>query len=61
MGERGMTIGEYLKRNDIDTYRKLMVIGRRQQKIELGDKPERLMQHDAYKRVRGALRQIRWG
>lgn len=57
-----MTIGEYLKRNDIDTYRKLMGIkSKRKKKIMLGDKPERLMQHDAYKRVRGALRQIRWG
>lgn len=61
MGERGMTIGEYLKRNDIDTYRKLMVIGRRQQKIELGDKPERLMQHDGYKRIGRRIRQIKWG
>lgn len=61
MGERGMTIGEYLKRNDIDTYRKLMVIGRRQQKIELGDKPERLMQHDGYKRIGRRIRQVKWG
>ena len=30
-------------------------------KIELGDRPENLMKHDAYRRVRGALRQIRWG
>ena len=30
-------------------------------KIELGDRPENLMKHDAYRRVRGSLRQIRWG
>jgi len=29
--------------------------------IELGDSISNLMKHDAYKRVRGALRQIRWG
>jgi len=64
-----MNIGDYLKKNDPDIYKKLMQIGRKQQKkkkrenkgIELGDNPERLMMHDAYKRVRGALRQIRWG
>lgn len=28
--------------------------------IELGDSIEHLMSHRAYKRVRGALRQIRW-
>lgn len=56
-----MKIGEILKRTDIDTYRKLMRIRNKKGKIRLGDKPERLMQHDAYKRVRGALRQIRWG
>ncbi len=58
-----MTIGEILRRTDIDTYRKLLKIGKRQNKkeIELGDRPENLMKHDAYKRVRGALRQTRWG
>ncbi len=57
-----MNIGEIIRSKDIDTYRKLMGIkSKRKKKIMLGDKPERLMQHDAYKRVRGALRQIRWG
>ena len=58
-----MTIGEYLRRNDIDTYRKLMQIGRQQDKkkeIELGDRPERLMQHDGHKRQGGRVKQIRW-
>lgn len=56
-----MTIGEIMRYKDIDTYRKLMRIRNKKGKIRLGDKPENLMQHDAYKRVRGALRQIRWG
>lgn len=59
-----MTIGEYLRRNDIDTYRKLMVIGRKQQdkkkEIELGDRPEKLMQHDSYRREGRRIRQTRW-
>lgn len=60
LGERGMTIGEYLRKNDIDTYRKLMMIGRRQQKIKLGDKPERLMQHDSHKRIGRRIKQTKW-
>ena len=57
-----MKIGEILRRTDIDTYRKLKRIAKKQNKkeIELGDRPERLMQHRSYKRVRGALRQIKW-
>jgi len=55
-----MTIGEYLRRTDIDTYRQLMRIGR-QQKIELGDRPEKLMQHDGYKRIGRRIRQTKWG
>ena len=60
-----MTIGEYIKLTDIETYNKLKKLCRliidKPRKIELGDKPENLMKHDAYKRVRGALRQIKWG
>ena len=60
-----MRIEEILKSKDIEIYRELKKIGRkkrrRKNKIELGDKVENLMKHDAYKRVRGALRQIRWG
>ncbi|WP_236910172.1 hypothetical protein [Clostridium sp. Cult3] len=57
-----MTIGEYLRKNDIDTYRKLKAIGRRQQKkIKLGDRPEKLMQRDSYKRQGRRVRQVKWG
>lgn len=60
-----MTIGEYLRLTDIDTYRRLLNIGRRQQKkkkeIKLGDRPERLMQHDSYKRQGRRIRQVKWG
>ncbi len=58
-----MTIGEYIKLTDIETYKKLIKLCKIKPKkeIELGDRPENLMKHDAYKRVRGALRQIRWG
>jgi hypothetical protein len=58
-----MTIGEYLRKNDIDTYKKLKKIGEKQQrkKIKLGDRPERLMMHDAYKRIGRRIRQIKWG
>lgn len=52
---------EIIKFKDIDTYRKLMRIRNKKGKIRLGDKPERLMQHDAYKRVGRRIRQIRWG
>lgn len=53
-----MTIGEYLRRNDIDTYRKLMRIGRQQ--IKLGDSVENLMRHDSYRREGRRIRQIKW-
>lgn len=57
-----MTIGEIIRYNDIDTYRKLMMIGRRQQnKIKLGDRPENLMKHDSYKRQGRRVRQVKWG
>jgi len=64
-----MNIGDYLKKNVPDIYKKLMQIGRKQQKkkkrenkaIELGDNPERLMMHDAYKRIGRRIRQIKWG
>lgn len=60
-----MRIGEYLRESDIDTYKKLKRVRKskrkKKNKIELGDRPENLMKHDAYKRVRGRLRQIKWG
>ena len=61
-----MTIGEILRRTDIDTYKQLMRIGKKQYKkndkgIKLGDRPENLMKHDAHKRIGRRLKQIRWG
>lgn len=55
-----MTIGEYLRRNDIDTYRKLMKMGK-DNEIKLGDKPENLMKHDSYKRIGRRIKQRGWG
>lgn len=54
---------EIIKFKDIDTYRKLMQIGRRHNKkeIELGDRPENLMKHRSYKRIGRRIRQIKWG
>ena len=57
-----MTIGEHWRRNDIDTYRKLMKVGRRKQKkIKLGDRPENLMKHNSYKRHGRRIKQVKWG
>lgn len=58
-----MIIEEYLKKNDIDTYRELKNIGRMQKKkdIKLGDRPERLMQHDSYRKQGRRVRQVKWG
>ena len=60
-----MTIGEILRKTDINTYNRLIKLFKieidKPRKIELGDRPENLMKHDSYRRVRGALRQIRWG
>lgn len=58
-----MRMEEIIKFKDIDTYRKLMQIGRRQKKkrIKLGDRPENLMKHRSYKRIGRRIRQIRWG
>lgn len=58
-----MTIGEIIRYKDIDIYRKLMQIGRRQKKkrIKLGDRPENLMKHRSYKRIGRRIRQIKWG
>lgn len=60
-----MTIGEILRRTDIDTYNRLIKLFKTEidkpRKIELGDKPENLMKHDAHKRIGRRLKQIRWG
>lgn len=60
----GMTIGEILQINSPGIYKKLIQIGKAdkpKKKIELGDSTENLMSANSYKRVRGALRQTRWG
>ena len=58
-----MTIGEIIRFKDIDTYRELKNIGRMQKKkdIKLGDRPERLMQHDSYRKQGRRVRQVKWG
>lgn len=53
-----MTIGEIIRYKDIDTYRKLMQIGKNN-KIKLGDKPENLMKHNSYKRQGRSIRQMK--
>lgn len=56
-----MTIRELIKANDIDTYRRLQkMCKRRKKKIELGDRPERLMGHDSYRREGRRIRQKGW-
>lgn len=59
-----MRIGEIIRNDDIDTYRKLKKMCRKKKKakrIELGDRPERLMQHDSYRRCGRRIRQVKWG
>lgn len=61
---RELTIGDYIRENDIDTYIELKKIGRMQNKkkeIKLGDRPERLMQHDSYRKQGRRVRQVKWG
>lgn len=55
-----MTIRELMKANDIDTYRRLQKMCRKK-KVELGDRVERLMQHDSYRRQGRRIRQVKWG
>ncbi|MCR2042677.1 hypothetical protein [Anaerosalibacter massiliensis] len=54
-----MTIGEYLRKSDINTYRKLKNIYKKKKakKIKLGDKVENLMRHDSYKRCGRRIKQ----
>lgn len=57
-----MTIRELIKANDIDAYRGLLQLDREQKKgIRLGDRVERLMQHDSYRREGRRIRQVKWG
>lgn len=54
-----MTIGEYLREKDINTYKKLMKIGKKQN-IKLGDTPENLMKHDSHRRIGRRIKQTGW-
>lgn len=65
-----MTIGEYIKQTDRDTYRRLRNMfktGRserpknKREKIKLGCSVEELMKSDSYKRVGGKIKQRSWG
>ena len=58
-----MTIGDILQANSIETYRRLLQIEKEEpkKKIELGDSVENLMSADGHKRVKGTIRQTRWG
>lgn len=60
-----MTIGEYLRGTDIDTYHKLLKLrggrtGKSTREIQLGDSPENLMKANAYKRINRRIRQVKW-
>ena len=55
-----MIIGEYLRKTDIDVYRKLNNIEKKQD-IKLGDTPENLMKHDSHKRIGRRIKQTKWG
>lgn len=59
-----MTIGDYIKLTDIDTYNKIIKlykISKSPKEIVLGERTENLMRHDSYKRVKGKLVQRGWG
>lgn len=56
-----MTIGEYIKLTDIETYKKLIKLckNKPKKKIELGDSIENLMSNRSYKRIGRRVRQIK--
>ncbi len=54
-----MTIGEYIKLTDIETYKKLIKLCKPKKKIELGCSVEELMKANSYKKVGRRIRQIR--
>ena len=60
-----MTIEQYIKLTDIETYNKLKKLCKmnidKPKKIELGDKPENLMKHDSYVRRGRRIKQRGWG
>jgi len=58
-------ISEILKHKDYDTYIALKKAfkhkePKKDKEIKLGDSPQNLMKHDAYKRVGGRLKQVKW-
>lgn len=59
-----MTIGEYIKLTDIETYKKLKRLFKTKvdkPKIELGCSVEELMRVDSYKREGRRIKQRGWG
>ncbi|HLR34622.1 MAG TPA: hypothetical protein VK071_04745 [Tissierellales bacterium] len=60
-----MRIGEILKHNDIDTYRRLKKLpekaGKRSSAIKLGDSVENLMKANSYRRIGRRVRQVKRG
>lgn len=60
-----MTIGEYIKLTDINTYKKLLSMFKtdlnKHGAIELGDSVVNLMKHDSYKREGRRIKQRGWG
>ncbi|MBC8588080.1 hypothetical protein [Paratissierella segnis] len=59
-----MTIGEYIKLTDINTYYKLLKMCSKaidKPKIELGCSVEELMRADSYTRQGRRIKQRRWG
>ena len=58
-------ISEILKHKDYDTYIALKKAfkhkePKKDKEIKLGDSPQNLMKHDAYKRIGRRIKQIKW-
>jgi len=58
-------ISEIIKHKDYDTYIALKRAfkykeSKKNKDIELGDSPQNLMKHDAYKRIGRRIKQIKW-
>lgn len=56
-----MTIGEYIKLTDIETYKKLIKLYKPKKEIELGDSIENLMKSNSYRREGRRIVQRGWG
>ena len=56
-----MTIGEYIKHTDIETYKKLIKLYKPKKEIELGCSVEELMKADSYRREGRRIKQRGWG